>query len=187
MAVKTFTDNTSLPASDINTFLANSGLVYISTTTLATATTQFVGAFTDTYTNYRAVFSVTGSAGNALYLRWLVGTTVQTGNMISQDGYVNYSAGVLNLGGRADQYGQFGAIFPTYPSTFTVDIYSPQATTYSSYSSQFGTAGVSNTDSRLLFFAGRNIATTQMTGFEITTATAVTLAGTMTLFGYRKA
>lgn len=186
MAVKTFT-STTLSSSDVNTYLANSGLTYISTTTLANTTTQFVGAFTNTYTNYRAVFSVAGSAGNALYMRWLVGTTVQTGNMISQDGYVNYSAGVLNLGGRADQYGQFGAIFPTYPSTFTVDIYSPQEPTYSSYSSQFGTAGVSNTDSRMIFFAGRNIATTQMTGFEITTATAVTLAGTMTLFGYRKA
>ena len=187
MAIKTFTTGEVLTAADTNTYLANSGLVYISTTTISNSTTQFVGAFTDTYTNYRAVFSVASSAGNALYLRWLVGTTVQTGNMISQDVYVNYSVGTILAGGRADQYGQFGSVFATYPSTFCVDIYSPQATAYSSYGSNIGTAGVSNTDSRLIWFGGRNIATTQMTGFEVTTATAVTLSGTMTLYGYRKA
>jgi hypothetical protein len=154
---------------------------------LANSTTQFIGAFTDTYTNYRAVFSVTGSAGNALYMRWLVGTTVQTGNMISQDMYIVYSAGTFNAGGRADQYGQFGAVFPTYPSTFCVDIFSPQAPTYSSYGSQLATVGVSAVDGRITVFGGRNIATTQMTGFEVTTATAVTMSGTMTLYGYRKA
>jgi hypothetical protein len=187
MAIKTFTTGEVLTASDTNTYLANSGLVYISTTTMSTATTQFVGAFTDTYTNYRAVFSYTTSSGTATYLRWLVGTTPQTGNMISQDMYIVYSAGTFNASGRADQFGTFIAAFPTYPSTVTVDFFSPQASTYSSYSSQVGTVGVSSTDSRLAIFGGRNIATTQMTGFEITTASAITLSGTMTLYGYRKA
>lgn len=187
MAVKTFTDNTSLPASDINAYLANSALTYISTTTMSGSTTQFAGAFTNTYTNYRAVFSYTTSSATATYLRWLVGTTPQTGNMISQDMYIVYSAPAFNASGRADQYGTFIAAFPTYPSTVTVDFYSPEASTYSSYSSQVGTVGVSAADSRMTIFGGRNIATTQMTGFEITTASAITLSGTMTLYGYRKA
>jgi hypothetical protein len=187
MAIKTFTTGEVLTASDTNTYLANSGLVYISTTTMAGATTQFVGAFTDEFTNYRAVFSYTVSSSSATYLRWLVGTTPQSGNMISQDMYIVYSAGTFNASGRADQYGTFIAAFPTYPSTVSVDFYSPKASTYSSYSSQVGTVGVSATDGRMAIFGGRNIATTQMTGFEITTASAITLAGTMTLYGYRKA
>ena len=187
MAIKTFTTGEVLTAADTNTYLANSGLVYISTTNISTSTTQFVNAFSSAYTNYRAVFSVTGSAGNALYMRWLVGTTVQTGNMISQDVYVPYPANTFNAGGRGDQYGTFGAVFATYPTSFAVDILNPEVATYSSYISSIGVVGVSATDSRMIMFNGRNIATTQMNGFEITTATAVTLSGTMTLYGYRKA
>jgi hypothetical protein len=187
MAIKTFTTGEVLTASDTNTYLANSGLVYISTTTIATATTQFVGAFTDTYTNYRAVFSYTASTGASVYLRWLVGTTVQTGNIISQSINVIRSVGTLNTGGRSDQYGIFMAAFPTYPASASIDIYNPKAVGYSSYASQICTVPESATDSRLEMVGGRNIATTQIDGFEITTAGAPTLSGTMTLFGYRKA
>jgi hypothetical protein len=187
MAIKTFTTGEVLTASDTNTYLANSGLVYISTTTIATATTQFVGAFTDTYTNYRAVFSYTASTGASVYFRWLVGTTVQTGNIISQSIGVVRSVGTLNTGGRSDQFGIFVAAFPTYPASASVDIYNPKAVGYSSYASQICTVPESATDSRLEMVGGRNIATTQIDGFEITTAGAPTLSGTMTLFGYRKA
>lgn len=182
----TFTTGQVFTAADAN-LMANSGLTYISTTTIATATTQFVGAFTDTYTNYRAVFSYTASTGASVYFRWLVGTTVQTGNMISQSIGVTRSVGTLNTGGRSDQYGIFVAAFPTYPASASVDIYNPKAVGYSSYASQICTVPESATDSRLEMVGGRNIATTQIDGFEITTAAAATLSGTMTLFGYRKA
>lgn len=55
MAIKTFTDNISLPASDINTYLGNAGLVYITSGALSTATTNFQGCFTPTYKNYRVI------------------------------------------------------------------------------------------------------------------------------------
>jgi hypothetical protein len=59
MAIKTFTDNTSLPASDINSFLANSAMTYIGAYT-ATATTLFIdGCFTSTYENYLCTFQST--------------------------------------------------------------------------------------------------------------------------------
>jgi hypothetical protein len=187
MTVKTWTTGEVVTAAGANEFLTNSGLVYISTTTIATATTQFIGAFTDTYTNYRAVFSYTASTGTAVYFRWLVGTTVQTGNIISQSINVIRSVGTLNTAGRSDQYGIFMAAFPTYPASASVDIYNPKAVGYSSYASQICTVPESATDSRLELIGGRNIATTQIDGFEITTAGAPTLSGTMTLFGYRKA
>jgi hypothetical protein len=188
MAVKTFTDNTTLPASDINTFLANSGLTYISTTSFTTSSTiQFVGAFSDTYTNYRAVFSYLSSTGAGVLLRWLVGTTVQTGNIVSQSISVVSNVGAITAATRGDEYGIFMAAFPTYPATASVDIYNPKAVGYSSYATQICNVPESATVSRLEMFGGRNIATTQIDGFEITTAGAQTLTGTMTLFGYRKA
>ena len=186
MAIKTFTTGEVLTAADTNTYLANSGLVYISTTTIATATTQFVGAFTDTYTNYRAVFSYTASAGVGVLFRWLVGTTVQTGNIVSQSIGVVSNVGVLTASTRGDQYGIFPAAFPTYPASASIDIYNPKAVGYSSYASQISTVPESATVSRLEMVGGRNIATTQIDGFEITTASAITLSGTMTLYGYRK-
>jgi hypothetical protein len=187
MAIKTFTTGEVLTASDTNTYLANSGLVYISTTTMSQSTNQFVGAFTDAFTNYRAVLSYTASSGTATYLRWLVGTTVQTGNIISQSLYIIRSVGTPTTSGRSDSYGIFTAAFPTYPSSTSIDIYNPKAVGYSTYASQISIVGESATDGRLEMLGGRNIATTQIDGFEVTTASGLTLSGTMTLYGYRKA
>lgn len=168
------------------TAVGNSGLVYISTTTFSgNATTQFTSAFSSTYTNYRAVFSYTASTGTSVYLRWLVGATVQTGNTLSQIVYSQYSLGTVLASTRGDQYGLFPSAYPTYPSTFSVEFYSPQAATYSSYAIGGATLGTSSSDSYFNSYGGRNIATTQMDGFEITTASTPTIAGTMTLYGYR--
>jgi hypothetical protein len=188
MAVKTFTTGEVLTSADTNTYLANSALNYISTTNFTgVATTQFLSAFTSTYTNYRAVFSLTASVGTPVYLRWLVGSTVQTGNTLSQIVYSQYSLGTVLASTRGDQYALFPSAYPTYPSTFSIEFFNPQVATYSSYAINGATLGVSNTDSYFNSYGGRNIATTQMDGFEITTASTPTIAGTMTLYGYRKA
>lgn len=56
MPVKTFTDNTALPASDINNFLTNGGLVYITQASWASGGTVSVNnCFTSTYSAYRLV------------------------------------------------------------------------------------------------------------------------------------
>ena len=186
MAVKTFTTGEVLTASDTNTYLNNGGLVYISATTFTTtATANFENAFSSTYRNYRAIIELTASAGAAIYLRLLVGSTVQTGNILSiQNGY-SYSGGVSNST-RGDQYALFGGGFTTYPSVFDVGIYAPQVATYTTLHGQY-TGGRSNTDSDYYDLSARNIATTQIDGFQITTATATTLTGTMRLYGVRNA
>jgi hypothetical protein len=162
--------------------------VYISTTNFSgVATTQFLSAFTSTYTNYRAIFSLTASTGTPVYMRWLVGSTVQTGNTLSQIVYSEYALGTVLASTRGDQYALFPSAYPTYPSTFSIEFFNPQVETYSSYAINGATLGVSNTNSYFNSYGGRNIATTQMNGFEITTASTPTIAGTMTLYGYRKA
>ena len=128
MAVKTFSTGEVLTASDTNTYLANAGYNYISTTTFtAVATKQFTSAFSSTYTDYRAILTLTASAGTNFYSRLLVGTTVQTGNILSIQWGTQLSVGTLVVTTRADQYGLNGAAFATYPSVYMMDFYSPQA------------------------------------------------------------
>jgi hypothetical protein len=189
MAIKTFTSGEVLTAADTNTYLANSGLVYISTTTFSGATSaQFQSAFSSTYTNYRALVSITGAAANACYLRWLVGATAQTGNILSVSFGASTSGGAtVAATNRSDQFGLLGAVYATYPTTFSLDIFAPQTVSYTSYNMSTGVGGISISDAGLNIIGGRNIATTQIDGFEFTTAGGTNIAGTMTLYGYRKA
>jgi hypothetical protein len=167
----------------------NSGLTYISTTTFSGATSaQFQSAFSSTYTNYRALVSITSAAGNACYLRWLVGATVQTGNILSLTINTSTSGGnTVTAINRSDQYALVPSVYPTYPTTYSLDIFAPQTVSYTSFNIQTGITGISNVDAAWHSGGGRNIATTQIDGFELTTAGATNIAGTMTLFGYRKA
>lgn len=57
MAVKTFTDNTVLPASDINTYLTNGGLVYVSSGSFSAVTSLEITGFTSTYQFYRLLLT----------------------------------------------------------------------------------------------------------------------------------
>lgn len=59
MAVKTFTDNTSLPASDINTFLANSGFTYVNSWSVGAGVTSvtLTNAFPSTYNAFRLLWT----------------------------------------------------------------------------------------------------------------------------------
>jgi hypothetical protein len=92
MAIKTFTDNTTLPASDINTYLTNSGLVYITTAT-ASATAAFLNitsCFSSTYDNYRITLTNCYSSSTAnIGFQMLSGTTPLT--------TANYSWGLTGL------------------------------------------------------------------------------------------
>jgi hypothetical protein len=186
MAIKTFTVGEVLTAADTNTYLANSGQVLLSQTNFGPlATNQFTSAFNATYRNYRALITITASAATAVYLRLLVGTTVQTGNILSIEQRVQLSAGTIAIGTRADQYGLGAAAFPTYASTYAIDFYAPEVSTaYTNYNI-IGTGGRSATDSDSFYNTGRNIATTSINGFELLTASATTLTGTMTLYGVR--
>lgn len=59
MAVKTFNTGEVLTASDTNTYLANSGLVYVKQQTVGSGVTSVVvaGAFSSTYDNYEIIWT----------------------------------------------------------------------------------------------------------------------------------
>jgi hypothetical protein len=188
MAEQTFTSGQILTAAQMTTLQTDIGLNWISTTTFSGATSaQFQSAFTSTYTNYRALVSITGAAGNACYLRWLVGATAQTGNILSVSVNATIAGGAtVSATNRSDQYGLIAAVYPTYATTYSLDIFAPQTVSYTSYNCQTGILGISVSDAGIFNLGGRNIATTQIDGFELTTAGGTNIAGTMTLYGYRK-
>jgi hypothetical protein len=182
----TFVTGQVFTAADAN-LMANSGLTYISTTSFSgSPTAQFQSCFTSSYTNYCAVIRATAGTTAACYLRYLVGSTVQTDNLYSVSWGVRYSAGTVGASTRGDQYALFGAVSGTYQSDWNVNFYSPQVATYTNFQGdQMHQFGAADYDTSIV--SARNAVTTQINGFELTTAGATNIAGTMTLYGYRKA
>lgn len=152
----------------------------------AQSTQQFTSIFTSEFANYRCSLDLTASTGTNFYIRLLVGTTVQAGNILSTNVYNQLSAASLSKNTRADQYGLIGAAFGTYTSNYIIEWCNPQVADYTSYYAN-GVGGRSNTDSDFNQTFARNIATTSIDGFEITTAGAPTLTGTIRVYGYRNA
>jgi hypothetical protein len=190
MAIQTFTSGQILTASDTNTYLANSGLVYVASGTLSTNITDITTIFSSTYRNYRIVIDSPSVSGAAPFrFRYLTGTNTptSTGNyfwMLSGvDGggnavVVNQNSNAIgSTGWEATAAGGQGAI--------TIDVISPNLAvgttaiidTSFAYSSTF----------RALSGAVNWNLTTQFTGIRILTDSAVTMAGNYTVYGYRTA
>lgn len=77
MAVKTFTDLTTLPASDINTYLANSGLVFVKETTIGAGVTSVPvdNCFPLDYSSFRIIIENNNTNGSASHTVQLQGIT----------------------------------------------------------------------------------------------------------------
>lgn len=188
MAIKTFTTGEVLTASDTNTYLANSGLVFIkqvSFTSAADSGTNFQSIFTSTYDSYRIVCHTLTAVTNGALPRMLFyyGTSTEqaTGyysavtnsiyNGTSNITAVNNGA-YIGLGSAADNVGDSG---------FTIDIVGvgsagKGAVTISyidayngAFSSGGGLASVSQTYTGVKFFMS-----------------AGNIAMTATVYGYRK-
>ena len=189
MAIKTFTTGEVLTAADTNTYLANSGLVYITSGSLSTATTDFVGCFTSTYTNYRIV--ITGPQVNSaadIYLRLLDGTSpvatdyyyVALGANVAttiQNSFGNgsnefYTGWTTTSGGTSTNIG--GLVF---------DILNP----FTTFRTTFTGSGLSyQTNWKHFTSSGTQGTATAYSGLRISTLTAATITGTATIYGYRK-
>lgn len=80
MAIKTFTTGEVLTAADTNTYLANSGLVYVTSGTWASGaiTQSFDSKFTSSFINYRIILNVTASAADLGFTAKMRAATVAT-------------------------------------------------------------------------------------------------------------
>jgi hypothetical protein len=182
MAIKTFTTGEVLTAADTNTYLANSGLVFVKSQTVGSgvASVTVSDAFGTTYDNYR--ISVTGivpSVDGAFKL--MIGSGRTNGHY----GVMNYNpysgaAGDLKSNNSASIYCNLiqGSV---NNAQFTCDILTPFAATRSTMIGQaFG---------RLYYcdFGGGDDSSSSYTSFTLLTDAGTMTGGTITVYGYRKA
>ena len=81
MAIKTFSSGEVLTAADTNTYLTNSGLVYITTATASNTASalNIQSCFSATYDNYRIeITNIRSSSNSAIYFQMLNGATPVT-------------------------------------------------------------------------------------------------------------
>jgi len=182
MAVKTFTTEV-LTSADTNTYLANSGLLYVSSTTVGTTVSSVTvsSAFSATYDAYQIIWSGgvnSGDVNNTLVLGST--TTGYYGNYT----YANYgnttvassnqnNAGNFSVVGGGDPFSGAGAIFILNNPFLTKQTYitAPGA----AFSTFNGT------------YNGRLANTTSYTAFTLGVASGTMTGGVITVYGFRKA
>jgi hypothetical protein len=157
---------------------------------LSLTATNFQDCFTTDYTNYRVVIdAVKLSGAGDIYLQYFTtGTTLPAGNNYywawrgltsgggSADASANAATGAYLGWSTPGAGGQGGVVF---------DVLNPQLSTSNAIlqgiAFQLG-SGVYTSRSGGVAWDG----STSFSGFRITTLTAVTMAGTVNIYGYRK-
>jgi len=182
MAVKTFTSAT-LSSSDTNTYLANSGLVYVMSQTIGTGVGTVIvpNAFNATYDAYRIV--VTGgtgtTAGNSLALQL---TGVTTGYYAAIIFTYYTPAGVTVATVNNGSSWEFAGSYGTDGIVLACDIINPYA------AKPTFLAGATYANHLAGGVQGKQTSNTSFTGFTLITQGGGTLTGgTITVYGYRKA
>ena len=181
MAVKTFTTGEVLTSADTNTYLANSGLVFVKQQAFTgSGTAEFTSCFNANYDNYRLVFVCTSSpaSGQIINGQMLLGTTPATTAVYSYYEAGNTWAGAADVGGS----GAGGAWFAMRSNAFfmgTFEIQSPFLAQYSTFQSE-GVDSTQSWESR-----GYHAANTSYDGIKFF-CTAGNISMTVASYGYRK-
>ena len=180
MAIKTFTSGEVLTASDTNTYLANSGLVYIKSQTIGTSVTSVVvsSAFSADFDNYKVVISGGSSVSN---VNMAVQFGSKTTNYKYQLIYASWNNTISVLGSTVAGSLVYAANATTSGMYLNMDVITPfDATKNTFMSSTFNSPTESGA------FMGQTADTVSYTAFTIITSSAMT-GGTITVYGYRKA
>lgn len=191
MALKTF-GSEILTSSDVNTFLTNAGLVYVSGGTVSAATVLTVDSvFTSVSENYRLVLSQmqVGTAARAFRFNYRAsGSTNTAANY-------DYAYNGFRANNTTDNTGTAGATFAeigTYIDTYanaklgscSMDIYAPQIS-----SPTIATSNAAGYEGSQLFRNGGFLQSqiTQFDGFQINLSGSGTMSFNWRLYAYRQA
>ena len=182
MAIKTFSDAVALPASDINTYLANSGLDYIKSQTVGSSvsTVTVTGAFSTTWNDYRIIYSGgTGTASTDMQLKLGASVTGYYGSLQFQ----SVTAGTVSAAGSNN-----GATFPWVGGATagqaihaSFDLFSPFLSMYTKVRN-----GTYQSGDNYGMVNGEHRVATSYTDFTLTVASGTMTGGTITVYGYRK-
>ena len=180
MAIKTFTTGEVLTASDTNTYLANSGLVYVTSATVGSAVSSVTvsNAFSATYDAYKIVYlNGTGTTGTACQFNLVGATTAWYGNLIYGPATGGVNGAGVNNGGYMNWAG--GCTGGSW--NVSIEVLSPFLAQRTFASAPFSDATNFGTSTHYL----NN--TTSYTGFTLTPGAGTFTGGTVTVYGYRKA
>jgi hypothetical protein len=188
MAIKTFSDGVSLPASDINSYLANSGMTYITSTTVSGASSASINnCFSSTYDNYRILIAGwNGSTTNYPQGRMRVGGVDKTASDYYYAMLGLYADNTSNASnGSAATYFENGMYTNSAGAAITVgtmDVFAPFKTERTFF--------LTNATLYAGKFGFRNGMvevndTTSYDGFSIL-ASSGTFSAVITVYGYRK-
>jgi hypothetical protein len=184
MAVKTFTTEV-LTSADTNTYLANSGLVYVTQASMSSSATAINNCFTSTYQNYRVVIAQTGTtSGQTVYLRLRVGGVDDFSTNYYFSHWYTTSAGASGMdSASASDAFRMGYTGTADPITETVlDISFPQQaviTLLTMMRNEFDGGSYVQRNGGCRFTT-----TTQFDGFDIFGSSSLT--GTIYVYGYRQ-
>ena len=189
MAVKTFTTGEVLTAADTNTYLANSGLVYVTSATIGTtvASVSLNDCFSSTYDNYKIVVEIGDTSGAmSLYWRWRVGGTDNT-----TTDYQWFYSGHTNAGGTISSAsaGQTYAFCGLYTSAsgvspiITLDVMRP----FVAKETRVYNFGYYRATASVYYGGNSHNGGTSFDGFTIYPSAGTMTGGTITVYGYRKA
>jgi hypothetical protein len=180
MAIKTFTAGSVLTAADTNTYLTNSGLVYVASATIGSAVSSVTlsSCFNSTFTAYKIVVAGgTTSADAQLYLK--LGASA-TGYYAIKAFYV-YSSGSSFTGtdNNAAQWTTTGFSINGQGMSACIELQNPflAAYTYMSASAAATTIGGQVT--------GVHQVATSYSALTITPSAGTMTGGTVTVYGYR--
>jgi hypothetical protein len=186
MTIKTFTTGEVLTAADTNEYLANSGLVYITSTALASST-QTNNVFTSAFQNYRIVVNIdthSGGASNILAQMSTGGTTYTTAANYYYAGQEQpYTTGAMTTysNNGAAAYFSLGRLNGNSSGIFICDLFNPQVALSTFYKSPFNDTGYSGMLGGLL-----NVSNS-FDGIRIYHGAGNTVTGTIRFYGVRQA
>ena len=191
MAIKTFTSGEVLTASDTNTYLTNSGLVYVGQTIATSGTTFDINnCFSAAYDSYHVVLSDIRLAGaGSMTFQLMNGSTPSNSNYAWAFTRVAYDATTsINGSGYPSYVSSWSTSLTagTTASAFSMDIFNPYLAQYSYYQcNATDNRGVNGYGIQIGGGTHASASSYSSLRFTITSTTITNI--TATVYGYRKA
>lgn len=185
MAVKQFSVSEVLTASDTNTYLANSGLVYVASGSFTGASTIDITGFSSTYKYYRLEFSAKradASGNTTLYAQLYSGATARTTSYYASAFFTSY-LGTTGVGYTSNNGSSFlfGLADSGGPNITTYDLNGMTSDIFT-YSGNFWDYG----NARQYISGGSHIVSETNDKIRLVTASPATVTGNWRLYGYRE-
>jgi hypothetical protein len=184
MAIKTFTTGEVLTAADTNTYLANSGLVYIKQVNLTGTTVNITSCFSSSFDAYRIVLSNAKCAGALVVTsQMLSGSTPDANTYFSQR--LSVQATLVTASSASGTGGYVATLGNDLGTGYVIDIYNPfQAQKTTSFSSGNYTGNVGLPYQETLAFI--HSMATSYDGISLIATSSTWTTGKAVVYGYRQ-